>query len=303
MIERFNGKEGFRRLKALLRDHNLIYGNDELAEKIASLSKLKMLEPGEVLIHQNKTDNDLYFILSGQLSVSVHGREVAVRKCGQHVGEMALIDPSARRSATVIAIEQSVVAAISEPDFSNIANEYPRLWRQISIELSNRLKQRNDLVCPVNPRPVLFIGSSKESLSVARHIRSGLSYDDILIHLWTDGGVFGASRFPIEDLEAQVISSDFAALVLGPDDKVISRGKESDAPRDNIIFELGLFMGALKHERAFLVLPRSVDIKIPTDVLGLKPITYNIGNEDELPSLIGSVCDELRNEINKKGPK
>jgi len=303
MIKRFQGADGTPRLISSLRDQKIIHDNEELATKIAGMINLKMIEPGEVLITQDEVDNDLFFILSGRLSVLVHGREVAVRHSGQHVGEMTLIDPSARRSASVVAIDQSVVATISEHNFSNIANEYPRLWRLISVELSDRLRQRNDLVCPVNPRPVMFIGSSKESLPIAREIRSGLRYDDILIHLWTDGGVFGASRFPIENLEGQVTSSDFAVLVLGPDDRVLSRGEETDAPRDNVIFELGLFMGALKRERTFLVLPRGLDIKIPTDILGLNPLTYQKGTQDEMPSLIAPVCDDLRQIIMEKGPK
>jgi len=303
MINRFQDVDGTRRLVSALRDQRIIHGNKELATKIAALVNLKMMEPGDTLIAQDGVNDDLFFILAGRLSVLVHGREVAVRQNGQHVGEMTLIDPSAKRSATVVAIDQSVVAAISEPDFSTLANEYPRLWRLIAVELSDRLRQRNDLVCPVNPRPVLFIGSSKESLPIAREIRNGLRHDDILIRLWTDGGIFGVSRFPIEDLEEQVTSADFAVLVLSPDDRVLSRGKETDAPRDNVIFELGLFMGALRRERAFIVLPRSFDIKIPTDILGLKPLEYQRGSQHEMPSLIAPVCDDLRQIITGKGPK
>lgn len=303
MINRFQGTDGARRLITSLRSQKIIHDNEELATKIAEKVNLRMIEPDEVLIKQDEVDNDLFFILSGRLSVLVHNREVAVRQSGQHVGEMTLIDPSARRSASVVAIDQTVVAGISENNFSKIANEYPRLWRLISVELSDRLRQRNDLVCPVNPRPVLFIGSSKESLPIAREIRSGLRYDEILIHLWTDGGIFGASRFPIEDLEKQIDSADFAVLVLGPDDKVISRNQETDAPRDNVIFELGLFMGAIKRGRTFLVLPRGLNIKIPTDILGLNPLTYQEGIQNEISSLIAPGCDDLRQIIMTKGPK
>ena len=61
------------------------------------------------------------------------------------------------------------------------------------------------------------------------------------MRLWTDG-VFVASQFPIIALEKQVREADFAILVLGPDDKVLSRNERSDAPRDNVILELGLFI-------------------------------------------------------------
>lgn len=303
MIKRFQGENGKRLLISVLRDQKIIQDNDELATKIAVIVNLKMIDPGDTLITQGGVDNDLFFILTGRLSILVHGREVAIRQNGQHIGEMALIDPSASRSASVVAIDQSVVAAISESEFSTLANEYPQLWRLTAVELSERLRQRNDLVRPVNPRPVLFIGSSKEALSIAQEIRNGLSKEDIIIHLWTDGGVFGASNFPIEDLENQVSFSDFAVLVLSPDDKIVSRNKDIDAPRDNVIFELGLFMGALRRERAFIVIPRNSDIKIPTDILGLNPLQYTIGSQEEMPSLIKPVCKELLRIISEKGPK
>lgn len=303
MIRRFESKKGLPNLISELRQQMILHDNKQICEELAGLVKLKMLDEGETLITQDEVDNDLFFILVGKFSVLVNGREVAIRTRGQHVGEMALIDPSARRSATVNAIEQSVVASISEYDFTNIANGHPRIWRLISRELSDRIRQRGGLVRPVNPRPVLFIGSSVESLPIAREVRAGFNRDNILARLWSDGGIFGASRFPIEDLEDQVVSSDFAVLVIGPDDKVHSRGQEFEAPRDNVIFELGLFMGALTRRRAFIVSPRGIDIKIPSDLLGITALTYKTGSEDDLPSLIAPVCDEIRKIIIKTGAK
>ena len=148
----------------------------------------------------------------------------------------------------------------------------------------------------------MFIGSSKESLPIAQAIRFNLDYDDFLLRLWTDG-VFGASQFPIIELERQVQESDFAVLVLGADDEVVSRSEKSDAPRDNVIFELGLFMGALSHERTFMIIPRDCDIKIPTDLLGLTSLNYKPGDFNDLPTSLGPACDQLRHIINKVGVK
>ena len=215
---------------------------------------------------------------------------------------MALIDPSARRSASAVAIEQTVVAKISETSFRPLANKCPRVWQLIATELAKRLQQRNRLVASKNPRPVLFIGSSKESLPIARAIRSNFDHDDFVVKLWTDG-VFGASQFVITELEKQIQEADFAVLVLGRDDEVISRNQKSDAPRDNVIFELGLFMGALSHERTFMIIPRGCDIKIPTDLLGLTPLDYRLEDSDDFISLLGPACDQLRGIIRKMGVK
>ena len=94
------------------------------------------------------------------------------------------------------------------------------------------------------------------------------------VKLWSDG-VFGASQFAMESLEAQLASADFALLVTTPDDEVITRGRNSGAPRDNVVFELGLFMGAISRHRTYLLTPRGVEVKIPTDLLGLNRLQYD----------------------------
>ncbi len=298
MINRFRDTENRDRLISALRKQTILHDHETLSKELADKVKLLQFESKEVLIVQDGADDDIYFILAGRLSIVVNRQEVAIRNSGEHVGEMALIDPSAKRSASVIAIEQTVVAKISEEDFCPLANKYPRVWQLIATELAKRLQQRNRLVVSKNLRPVLFIGSSKESLPIARAIRSNFAHDDFGVNLWTDR-VFGPSRFAIAELEKQVQEADFAVLVLGPDDEVISRNEKSDAPRDNVIFELGLFMGALSHERTFMVIPRDCDIKIPTDLLGLTSLSYKSDDSNDLIALLGPACDELREIINK----
>ena len=302
MINRFHGIENRDRLISVLRQQTIIHDNENLSIELADQAEILQFAPKEELIVQGGADNDIYFILAGRLSIIVNGREVAIREHGQHVGEMALIDPSATRSASAVAIEQTVVAKISEVSFHPLANEYPRVWQLIATELAKRLQQRNRLVASTNPRPVLFVGSSKESLPIARAIRSNFEHDDFVVNLWTDR-IFGASQFPIINLEEQVREAGFSVLVLGPDDEVESRNEKFDAPRDNVILELGLFIGALSHERTFMIIPRGCDIKIPTDLLGLTSVSYKSDDSNEFIALLGPACDELRDIINKIGVK
>jgi signal-transduction protein with cAMP-binding, CBS, and nucleotidyltransferase domain len=201
MIERFAGKENFSRLLNALRQQQTVY-SDELATEIAQKVRLCEFKQNDLLIRQGESDDDVFFILAGRVSIQVNGREIAIRRAGQHVGEMALIDPSARRSATVCALEPVVAAKLNESQFTAIADRFPRCWRLVALELSARLRQRDRFIKTPNPRPVLFIGSSKESLPVATAVRTRIESDDVIVRLWTDG-VFGASKFPIEDLETQ----------------------------------------------------------------------------------------------------
>jgi len=263
---------------------------------------LRELLRGNTLIAQDAADNDVFFIISGEFSVLVHGRPLARRKPGQHVGEMALIDPGARRAASVVALADSVVACITEPDFTQIANKFPQLWRRAALELGSRLRQRNAFVPERRDKPVVFIGSSRESLDIANAIRDGLPPDDMEIKIWTEW-VFGASSVPIESLESQIMLSDFAILVLGPDDKVTSRGDAYDAPRDNIVFEIGLFMGSLGRKRTFMIKPRGSDLKIPTDLLGVTPIECESGPPDTLGKRLAPVQTALIRHISDLGPR
>ncbi len=301
MLERFAGPEGRRLIAEALLKQSVVSGDSDLARMLTAVAEVLPVQKGTALITQDADDNDVYFILAGRFSVQIHGREIAHRYAGQHVGEMALIDPQARRSASVVALEDSVVARVSEPAFSDLAERRARLWRHLAQELAERLRQRSALVRPRNEIPKLFIGSSSESLVVANELQAGLQYDHVLVEVWINR-VFGASELSLEALERISTEADFAVLVFGPDDKVISRGHESEAPRDNVVFELGLFMGAIGRSRTFLVLPHGVDIKIPSDLLGITPLRYPF-RPANLAASLGPVCTEIRRIITERGAK
>ena len=302
MITRFEGHESRPRLIAALRVQQSVHNDEQLAEELADLVELMQVEPGRFFISQGAADNDIYLILAGSVSIIVNGREKARRKAGQHVGEMAAIDPSARRSADVVAIDQTVLARISETAFSTLASKYPDLWRRLALELAERLRQRGLDVPPPNDQPHVFIGSSVEALPIARELQTGLAHDPFIVQPWTDG-VFRASRDSVDSLIVAVRKADFAVLVLTADDTLITREVEHRAPRDNCIFELGLFMGALGRDRTFIVKPRGVDIKLPTDLLGITPLEYAAGHLDTVAARVGPICSAVRNAVQALGPK
>ena len=301
MLSRFQGEDGRRRLVDLLKAQAVVGGDATLAHELADVKKVRELLPGEILIEQQSTENELFFILSGTCRIFVNGREVAIRHAGQHVGEMVIVDPSLRRTATVIASEPTIVAYVDEKTFSQMADNNPRLWRALAVELCHRLNERRKFHAEPNSKPFLFIGSSKEHLPVAEALASGLPKTLASVTLWSDG-VFGASSFAIESLETQVGIADFAVLVVGADDQVTSRGVASDAPRDNVVFELGLFMGALSRSRTFLLTPMGRKVKIPTDLLGLTTLQFDPAASNPA-DMVKTALDDLTKIIADKGPK
>lgn len=115
-------------------------------------------------------------------------------------------------------------------------------------------------------KPSVFIGSSSEGLDFARAVRDNLD-KDAETSLW-DEEFFTLGFAYIESLVNALPRFDFAVLVLTPDDLVNSRNDESLGPRDNVIFELGLFMGGLGRSRTFIVHQAESELKMPSDLLG-----------------------------------
>ena len=108
--------------------------------------------------------------------------------------------------------------------------------------------------------PSVFIGSSTEGLLVAREVE--LQFQQVAhTTIWKDG-VFGPGSGYLESLMNALEQFDFAVMVLSPDDLIESRNESYASPRDNVIFELGLFMGRLGRSRTFIVHERNVNLKL-----------------------------------------
>jgi len=150
-------------------------------------------------------------------------------------------------------------------------------------------------------KPRMFIGSSVEGKEIAEHIQLGLEYD-VETTIWHQG-IFGLSDGSLESLVRAAKDFDFAALVLTPDDLIMKRGTEKGCPRDNVVFELGLFMGALGRERTFIVYNRDKQIDLPTDLAGVTPATFADRSDNNLQAALGPVCTRIKSAIKKYGLK
>jgi hypothetical protein len=149
-------------------------------------------------------------------------------------------------------------------------------------------------------KPSIFIGSSSEALDFPRAVQEQLS-SDAEVTIWNELPFF-PGQFTIETLLNNLKRFDFAVFVFSPDDKVTSRGSTSTATRDNVVFELGLFMGHLGRERAFVLLQKNANVKLLSDLHGLTAVEYEWPNSDrnEL-SAVGAACNKMRRAIRDLG--
>jgi CRP/FNR family transcriptional regulator, cyclic AMP receptor protein len=298
MKERFEGQNR-PQLIAALRRQEFASGDEKIAEELAAAGALIDVKQGENLIVQDGTDNDIYLLVAGAVAIMVNGAQIATRKAGQHVGEMAAIEASLLRSATVTALESVVALKITSAHFMQLGEKFPQMWLLIARELSRRLHQRNSSIFVPNTAPKLFIMSSSEAKKVADALRAGLE-KDVFSKVWDDG-VFFAGGYPLEALEQQVNESDFAVAIAEPDDIMESRGVRARTLRDNVLFELGLFMGKLSRYRTILIHPKVKDLKLPSDLQGLTLIPYEDGDDSTIATRIAPVCDKVRELVKKLG--
>lgn len=150
-------------------------------------------------------------------------------------------------------------------------------------------------------RPTVFIGSSAEGLHIAEAVQILLDrYAEVT--LWSQG-VFELNKGYLESLNDSLDNFDFAILVLTADDLTRSRKTESPSPRDNVLFELGLFMGRLGRDRCFFVYDETQNIKLPTDLMGVNTATYAPHESGNLESALGSTCTRIRRVITSLGSR
>lgn len=303
VFKRFSGERGDTLIIEALKEQKIVLGNSEAAEELNARGKLVCFREGDFLTIEDNWANDIIFLLAGKVQITITGFKVAERVAGQHIGEMALIDTSQPRAASAIASETTVGLVVSEEDFTAIAAHHPDMWRQIAKEIAQRLRQRKKFIRPSNPVPFLFIACASEALSVAEEIRSYFEgHKGIVAEVWTDN-IFKPSKGTMESLEGKLVSSDFAVAIFSADDTVISRGHEKVAPRDNTVFELGLFAGAIGRERSFFVIENGNDLKLPSDLAGITSLRFDRPKDGESRANVIDACTRIEERIAALGPR
>lgn len=143
----------------------------------------------------------------------------------------------------------------------------------------------------------VFIGSSKEGLPIARQVRESFG-DDFDCHLWTDD-VFTSNQGVLQTLLEESGMFDFGLMVMTKDDIVESRGKIFESPRDNIIFEFGIFIGRAGDRKAFALLEDDPNMKTPSDLSGVEIHRFSRSPNCEPHLRIASAVKSVANEMHE----
>src|SRR4249919_3958442 len=144
-------------------------------------------------------------------------------------------------------------------------------------------------------KPRIFLGSSGKQAKLLQAIKRGLE-DVANVEPWTT--TFNPGRSTLDRLVELSQDVDFAAFVFAQDDWTTTDASQSGvaSPRDNVVFEAGLFGGALGIRRTFIL--HANGAKLPTDLLGLTSIRYD---PDTTPAIVRQINQKLRKAIDAEG--
>jgi len=143
----------------------------------------------------------------------------------------------------------------------------------------------------------VFVASSSEQLAVAAEIAQSINRSKAFYAQPWDKDVFEFSKAYIESLERELDRADFAVAVLTADDAGNVRGRKVSLPRDNVIFELGLFAGRLGRNRCFFFVDADSATKLASDLSGVEPVTFRRGAGPggvDLKTRIGQVTEQMK---------
>src|SRR5262249_53589055 len=148
-------------------------------------------------------------------------------------------------------------------------------------------------------KPRIFLGSSGKQEKLLQALTRSLS-DIARVEPWMTS--FNPGTSTLDRLLELTREVDFAAFVFAQDDWTTSSpsassqpGSGQAAPRDNVVFEAGLFGGVLGMRRTFIL--HASGAKLPTDLLGLTSIRYDGSATAAVMKVVcQKLCDAIVNE-------
>lgn len=142
-------------------------------------------------------------------------------------------------------------------------------------------------------KPRIFIGSSTESLPVANRIKDYFE-PDYECKIWNDG-IFQYNDNFLDTLMKSASLFDFAFMVFSADDLSKVRDSFFETPRDNVMFEYGLFLGRVGNQRAFVIKDKKV--KILSDLLGITLADYETDDTGLATHSLEVTLEQLKKKI------
>jgi len=121
------------------------FTSSELAEVIKTVQWLRY-EPSEIIITEGDIDDCFYIVISGEVKVTKHGKQLAVLKPGECFGEMTYL-ATHRRTATIQAQSSTILIKINASIIAQTSiSTQLRFYKVFSHTLIERLSHTSELL-------------------------------------------------------------------------------------------------------------------------------------------------------------
>ena len=123
----------------------------EDVRKLLAIARRRTFSRGEVVFHHDDPADSLHLVVRGRFGARVLtpvGDSVLVEVVGpgQSFGELALLLPDARRSATVEALEAGETRSVRRDEFASLQREHPGVKDILLRLLAEQLRRSTDRV-------------------------------------------------------------------------------------------------------------------------------------------------------------
>ena len=150
-------------------------------------------------------------------------------------------------------------------------------------------------------RPTVFIGSSstQESLDVAVLLQDDLQQNGVEADVWSHD-IFEVGSQTLTELQMVLRRYDFGVMVFWPDDDLTLGRTTYKATRDNVILELGMFLGALGPDRAFILRNQNTTRRL-SDLAGVTVAEFT--PRQNLKAAASAAIKKIRDRIRLSRPQ
>jgi CRP/FNR family transcriptional regulator, cyclic AMP receptor protein len=123
--------------------------SEEQRRSLLAAARRHRYAPGEVVFHEGDPADSLHMIESGRVSVGLttsYGNQVtfAIESQGEMFGELALLSPDSRRTATVTALERTETMIIHRDEFDRMRRDQPQVTEALLRVLAARVRLLSD---------------------------------------------------------------------------------------------------------------------------------------------------------------
>jgi CRP/FNR family transcriptional regulator, cyclic AMP receptor protein len=108
--------------------------------RVAALADELDVPEGRVLMRQGEYGHECFVILEGKARVSFRGRRGTTIGPGECFGEMALLQPRGKRSATVTAESDMDLLVLGSREFSSMIEKVPSVGRKVMAAVADRVR-------------------------------------------------------------------------------------------------------------------------------------------------------------------